>query len=80
MGLLKHPVIAFLKLVRIENLFIIAFTLYAIGYNFFNLNLRHPFHLNEFLTGMLMISTVLIAAAGTLRLRQVRWCGDSLCR
>ncbi|MBS1638255.1 MAG: geranylgeranylglycerol-phosphate geranylgeranyltransferase [Bacteroidetes bacterium] len=53
-----------MKLIRVENLLIIAFTLYAIGYNFFNLNLRHPFHLNEFLTSLLIISTVLIAAAG----------------
>ncbi len=63
MPLLKNPVIAFFKLVRAENLFILAFTLYAVW-----LNIIGPGCLKTSSMGplfmLLTISTVLIAAAG----------------
>jgi len=64
MSLLKNPFIAFLKLVRIENLVVIVLTMYVI---FVNLVLPvydcggTPF---DRVFGWLVLSTVLIAAAG----------------
>ncbi|MBI3518448.1 MAG: geranylgeranylglycerol-phosphate geranylgeranyltransferase [Bacteroidetes bacterium] len=61
--MLKHPVIAFFKLIRIENLFIIAVTQLCIKYLVFA-------PLNEFskftpaLFSISLVSTLLIAAAG----------------
>lgn len=61
--MLKHPFIAFLKLIRIENLLIIAITQYSIKYFVFS-------PINEFsqytpvLFTISVISTILIAAAG----------------
>lgn len=61
--MLKNPVIAFLKLIRIENLLIIAITQWSIKYLVFS-------PINEFskftpaLFTISLISTILIAAAG----------------
>lgn len=61
--MLKNPFIAFLKLVRIENLLIIAMTQICIKYFVFApLNPYSKF--TPFLFTVLLISTVLIAAAG----------------
>jgi 4-hydroxybenzoate polyprenyltransferase len=61
--LLKNPIIAFFKLIRIENLLIIAITQWCIKYLIFA-------PINEFskftptLFTISLISTILIAAAG----------------
>jgi len=61
--LLKNPFIAFLKLVRIENLFIIAITQICIKYLVFEpINYFSSF--TPFLFSLSLISTILIAAAG----------------
>lgn len=65
MPLLKNPLIAFFKLVRAENLLIIVFTLYAVEVNVIGRSMgcfRHG--LSEAIFGLLVLSTVLIAAAG----------------
>lgn len=61
--MLKNPFIAFLKLIRIENLFIIAMTQICIKYFVFApINPYSKF--TPFLFSILLISTILIAAAG----------------
>lgn len=61
--MLKNPFIAFLKLVRIENLFIIAITQICIKYLVFEpINYFSSF--TPFLFSLSLISTILIAAAG----------------
>ena len=65
--ILQNKYVAFLKLIRIENLFIIAFTQYVLRY----FVLQKVLHLNginleldNFLFFLIVLSTVLIAAAG----------------
>lgn len=65
MPLLKNPLIAFFKLVRAENLLIIALTLYAVEFNVTGRSMgcmRDGFGDATF--ALLVLSTVLIAAAG----------------
>lgn len=63
MSLLKHPIIAFLKLIRIENLLIIAITQWCIKYLIFTP--INPFStFTPFLFTISLTSTILIAAAG----------------
>lgn len=66
-GVLQHPIAAFLKLIRIENLLMIAFTQYVLRYlvlrkillqNGLQLELDHS------LFFLIVLSTVLIAAGG----------------
>lgn len=61
--MLKNPVIAFLKLIRIENLLIIAITQFCIKYFVFA-PLNEYSNLTPWLFSVLVLSTVLIAAAG----------------
>lgn len=65
MPLLKNPLIAFFKLVRAENLLIIVLTLYAVQYNVIERNSENPgTGVGAGLFALLVLSTVLIAAAG----------------
>lgn len=62
-ALLKHPIIAFLKLIRIENILIIAATMFSIKYFVFSpLNEYSKF--TPFLFSILVLSTLFITAAG----------------
>ncbi len=62
-ALLKNPLIAFLKLIRIENLLIISVTFFCIKYLVFApINEFSKF--TPFLFSILLISTLLITAAG----------------
>lgn len=61
--MLKNPFIAFLKLIRVENLFIIAVTQICIKYLVFS-SLNEYSNLTPRLFSLLLISTLLIAAAG----------------
>lgn len=61
--MLKNPFIAFLKLIRLENLLIIAMTQFCIKYFVFA-PLNEYSHLSPGLFSILILSTVLIAAAG----------------
>jgi 4-hydroxybenzoate polyprenyltransferase len=66
-NILKNKYIAFLKLARIENLIMIAITMYLIRYFILQRILMEnqiPLGLNDNLFGFLVLSTVLIAAAG----------------
>lgn len=62
-GMLKNPVIAFLKLIRVENLFIIAITQVCMKYFVFS-PLNDFLNLTPSLFAVLVTSTILIAAAG----------------
>jgi 4-hydroxybenzoate polyprenyltransferase len=55
---------AFLKLIRIQNLLIIAFTQYMIRWCILIPRLGHAFVMHDFLFFLLVLSTVMIAAAG----------------
>lgn len=61
--MLKHPVIAFFKLIRLENLLIIALTIFCVKHNI--IDYKYTEHAASS-TSMyvLMLSTILIAAAG----------------
>lgn len=61
--LLKNPIIAFFKLVRIENLLIITITMFCIKYFVFS-PINEFSKLTPFLFSILVASTIFIAAAG----------------
>lgn len=61
--MLKNPFIAFLKLIRIENLLIIVLTQCCIQYVVLDDLIKFT-HFNNFLFSISLLSTVLIAAAG----------------
>lgn len=63
--LLKNPIIAFFKLVRIENLLVIATTMICVKYFVFE-PVNDFSKLTPFLFSILVVSTVLIAAAGNI--------------
>jgi 4-hydroxybenzoate polyprenyltransferase len=58
----------FLKLIRISNLIIIALTMYAIRFCFFSIGGKISVNefIEQFLFGLLVFSTLLIAAAGNI--------------
>jgi 4-hydroxybenzoate polyprenyltransferase len=65
-----NPVVAFLKLIRLPNLLIIALTQYVVRYAIIYIFLRRAYdgvielQMNEFYFFLLVLSTVMIAAAG----------------